>query len=353
MRVGMICPYSFTMPGGVQMQVLHLARALRRRGWDVSVLGPCDGPPPEPGVTPLGDSLFMAANGSMAPIAFDLPAWLRSYAALREQKFDVVHIHEPLVPAPSAAALVAKPAPLLGTFHASGGSIAYEKASGVLSRLCDRLDHRTAVSPEARSHARKYLGGEYELLFNGVALDRFRQVEPHPANSPTIFFVGRHEPRKGLGVLLEAVRRLPPDVILWVAGEGPQTANLKRAAGGDRKVQWLGRLSEAEKIARLRGADVFCAPSLSGESFGLVLLEAMAAETAIVATDIPGYSRVVRSDVEAVLVPPEDPDRLAAGLLRALEDPGDLVARGIARAEQFSMDGLAGCYENIYERLLT
>ena len=153
--------------------------------------------------------------------------------------------------------------------------------------------------------------------------------------------------------MLEAVRRLPSDVVLWVAGEGPQTAGLRRAAGGDGRVQWLGRLNEAEKLSRLRGADVFCAPSLSGESFGLVLLEAMAAETAIVATDIPGYSRVVRSDIEAVLVPPEDPDRLAAGLLRALEDPGDLVARGIARAEQFSMDGLAGCYENIYERLLT
>lgn len=348
----MICPYSFTLPGGVQMQVLYLARALRRRGWDVSVLGPCDGPPPEPGITPLGDSLFIAANGSMAPIAFDPPAWLRSYAALREQKFDVVHIHEPLVPAPSAAALVAKPAALLGTFHASGGSVAYEKVSGVLRRLCERLDHRTAVSPEARDHARKYLGGEYELLFNGVALERFKQVEAHPTDAPTIFFVGRHEPRKGLGVLLDAVRRLPHDVVLWAAGEGPQTGALKRAAGGGR-VEWLGRLSETEKIARLRGADVFCAPSLSGESFGVVLLEAMAAETAIVATDIPGYSRVARSEVEALLVSPDDPERLAAGLLRALEDPGDLVARGTARAAQFSMDHLAGCYENIYERLLT
>ena len=180
----MISPYSFTLPGGVQIQALYLAEALRRRGWDISLLGPCDGPPPDPGVIPLGDSLFIAANGSMAPIAFDPSAWLRSYAALREHCFDVVHIHEPLVPAPSAAALVAKPAPLVGTFHASGGSFAYEQFSGLLRRLCERLDWRTAVSAEAQNHARRHLGGSYELLFNGVPLDRFREVEPYPTCAP-------------------------------------------------------------------------------------------------------------------------------------------------------------------------
>ncbi len=348
----MISPYSFTLPGGVQIQVLYLAAALRRRGWDVSVLGPCDGTPPEAGIIPLGESLFIAANGSMAPIAFDPPAWLRSYAALREHSFDLIHIHEPLVPAASAAALVSKPAPLVGTFHSAGGSAAYERFPGVLSRLCDRLEYRTAVSEDARRHAWSHLGGAYEVLFNGVPVERFRAVEPYPAEAPTVFFLGRHEPRKGLSVLLRAFRRLPDDVVLWIGGEGPQTDDLKRPLQGDPRVQWLGKLSEKEKIARLRGADVFCAPSLSGESFGVVLLEAMAAQTAIVASDISGYSRVARNGAEAILVPPGDPDRLAIALLVALNEPDELVANGTRRAEQFSMDCLASRFEAIYERLL-
>ena len=140
--------------------------------------------------------------------------------------------------------------------------------------------------------------------------------------------------------------------MLWVAGEGSQTSELRQNLGGNQRVQWLGRLSETEKIARLRAADVFCAPSLSGESFGVVLIEAMASGTAIVASDITGYARVARPGVEAVLVPPGDPEELAKGLLKVLEAPEELVCRGAARAQQFSMDSLAVRYEAIYERLL-
>ena len=348
----MISPYSFTSHGGVQIQALYLARALRRRGVHVSLLGPCDGPPPEPDIIPIGNSLFISANGSFAPIAFDIPAFQRSYAVLRDQRFDLLHVHEPLVPAPSLAALVSKRAPLVATFHAAGGSVAYENVSPVLRWLCSRLDWRGAVSDEAREFARRHLGGSYEVLFNGVPVDRFREVKPHPTEGPTIFFVGRHEPRKGLAVLLDAMRRLPSDVVLWVGGEGPQTEFLQRLTAGDRRVRWLGRLNEEQKISRLRGADVFCAPSLRGESFGVVLLEAMAAETPIVASDIPGYSRVARSGLEAELVPPSDAGRLADALRRVLAAPGDLVARGIERAEQFSMDRLAERYETVYRRIL-
>ncbi|MCE2524671.1 MAG: glycosyltransferase family 4 protein [Acidimicrobiia bacterium] len=352
MRVGMISPYSFTLPGGVQMQALYLARALRRRGVSVSLLGPCDGPPPEPDIIPIGNSLFIAANGSFAPIAFDIPAFQRSYAVLRDQRFDLLHVHEPLVPAPSLAALVSKRAPLVATFHAAGGSAAYDNVSPVLRWVCNRLDWRGAVSSDAAEMARRCLGGTYEVLFNGVPVERFRQVKPHPTEGPTIFFVGRHEPRKGLAVLLAAMRGLPADVVLWIAGEGPQTELLKRRMATDQRVRWLGRLSEEEKISRLRGADVFCAPSLRGESFGVVLLEAMAAETPIVASDIPGYARVARPGIEATLVPPGDTERLAEALRQTLLTPGDLVARGIERAEQFSMDRLAERYEDVYRRVL-
>ena len=348
----MISPYSFTLPGGVQMQALYLARALRRRGVSVSLLGPCDGPPPEPDIIPIGNSLFIAANGSFAPIAFDIPAFQRSYAVLRDQRFDLLHVHEPLVPAPSLAALVSKRAPLVATFHAAGGSAAYDNVSPVLRWVCNRLDWRGAVSSDAAEMARRCLGGTYEVLFNGVPVEQFRQVKPHPTEGPTIFFVGRHEPRKGLAVLLAAMRGLPADVVLWIAGEGPQTELLKRRMATDQRVRWLGRLSEEEKISRLRGADVFCAPSLRGESFGVVLLEAMAAETPIVASDIPGYARVARPGIEATLVPPGDTERLAAALRQTLLTPGDLVARGIERAEQFSMDRLAERYEDVYRRVL-
>ena len=348
----MISPYSFTLPGGVQMQALYLARALRRRGISVSLLGPCDGPPPEPDIIPIGNSLFIAANGSFAPIAFDVSAFGRSYAVLRDQRFDLLHVHEPLVPAPSLAALVSKRAPLVATFHAAGGSAAYDNVSPVLRWVVNRLDRRTAVSHEAAEMARRHLGGSYEVLFNGVPLERFHQTKPHPTEGPTIFFLGRHEPRKGLDVLLAAMERLPAEVVLWIGGEGPQTESLKRRTAGDGRIRWLGRLSEDEKVGRLCGADVFCAPSLHGESFGVVLLEAMAAETAIVATQIPGYTRVARPGVEAALVPPGDAGRLATALREVLAAPGDLVLRGIERAERFSMDRLAERYANVYAEVL-
>ena len=204
--------------------------------------------------------------------------------------------------------------------------------------------------------ARRNVGGTYELVFNGVELGTYAKAEPYPSQGPTIFFLGRHEPRKGLAVLLEAMAVLPPDVRLWVAGEGPETVALRARVAGDPRIEWLGRISEADKAARLRAADVFCAPSLGGESFGVVLLEAMAAGTAVVATSIAGYAKVARVDVDALLVPPGDPSALAVALSRVLGDAGlraALVASGHGRASEFSMDRLAEMYEGIFERVLS
>ena len=354
MRVGIISPYSLTLPGGVQGQILGLARALRRRGLDVRVLGPCDGPPPGPSITPLGNSIPTAANGSIAPIAPDLSASLRTIRALWDEEFDVIHSHEPIAPGPTMTGLVLKPAPTVGTFHAAGGSLAYRYLNPVTRSIANRLDHRCAVSEEAGLMARKALGGEYEVLFNGVEVDRFENVDPWPADDPTIFFLGRHEPRKGLAVLIQAVRALPGDVRVWIAGEGPETDELKALTAGDGRFEWLGRLEEREKIARLRGAHVFCAPSLRGESFGVVLLEAMAAGTPIVASELVGYSRVARAEVDAILVPPGDAKLLADGLRRVLENESvstALVTSGYERAERFSMARLAAEYERIYNAI--
>jgi phosphatidylinositol alpha-mannosyltransferase len=353
-RVGLVCPYSLTVPGGVQLQVLGLARALRAQGHDARVLAPSDGPPPDPGVTPLGNSIPTAANGSVAPIAPDPSAQLRLLRAFRDEDFDVLHLHEPMVPGPAMTTCVVKPAPLVGTFHAAGHVGPYVWGRTPLRWLAGRLDRRTAVSADARELARRWLGGEYEVLFNGIEVDRFAAPEPWPTDGPTILFLSRHEPRKGLATLLEAVTALPAELRVWVASDGPETAALRARFAGDPRIEWLGRLTEEDKIRRLRGADVFCAPSLRGESFGVILLEAMAAGTPIVASDLPGYANVARRGLDAELVPPGDPAVLAEaleGVLTRPERAAELVASGYERAEHFSMARLAERYLEMYDDL--
>lgn len=354
LRIGMVCPYSLTVPGGVQQQVLGLARSLRAAGHEVRVLGPCDGPPPDSFVTPVGNSLPTGVNGSVAPLAPDVSAALRTIRALNDEDFDVLHVHEPLVPGPSMTAVLVKLAPVVATFHTAGDSGGYRAFWRPLSRIADRIDIRVAVSKDAVALARRYVGGEYEVLFNGVELDAYAG-EVEPDRERAIFFVGRHEPRKGLGVLLEAMGHLPGDTRLWVASDGPETAGLRERYRDDARIEWLGRISDEEKVARMKRASVFCAPSLRGESFGVVLLEAMAAGTPVVASDIDGYRNVATDGVNASLVPPGDSSALAAALARAIADPwhGErLRAAGLRHASEFSMDLLARRYVELYERAL-
>lgn len=355
LRVAMVCPYSLTIPGGVQEQALGLARALRRRGHHVRVLAPCDGPPPDPSVIPLGRSVPTASNGSVAPIAPDVAAALRTLRALRDTPYDVYHLHEPLVPGPTLTTLITRPGPLVGTFHRAGRSREYDLLRPAVRRLVRRLDVRCAVSEDARALAASALGGSYTVLWNGIDTEAFSGPEPWPTEGPTVLFVGRHEPRKGLEVLLEALDRLPPEVRVWVAGTGPRTGDLRRRWGDDPRVTWLGRIDDLEKRRRMAGAHVFCAPSLGGESFGVILLEAMAAGTPVVASDLPGYRNVATHSVDALLVPPGDPAALAAAIRRVLADP-DLAARlaaaGRRRAAALSMERLADRYVDLYRRAI-
>ena len=356
MRIGLICPYSLTMPGGVQSQVLALARALRRRAHSVRVLAPCDGPPPDAGVTPLGLSLPTSANGSIAPVAPDPSAQLRVIRAMRDEAFDVIHLHEPLAPGPTMTALLTHPAPLIGTFHAAGRSLSYELMPKAVRYLARRLDDRVVVSEDARKLAMKHLGGSYDVLFNGVEVSRYRKSPAYASGSPTVLFIGRHEQRKGLQVLLEAVKLLPADIRVWIAGNGPETQRLKTHYGGDSRLEWLGSIDETEKIARLRGADIFCAPSVFGESFGIVLLEGMAAGTPVVASDIGGYANASRQGRDALLFPAGDHQALAAAISELLQDQqraAALVASGNERADEFSMDRLADLYLQRYRALLS
>ncbi|MFP5256036.1 MAG: glycosyltransferase family 4 protein [Acidimicrobiia bacterium] len=351
MRVGLVCPYSLTIPGGVQGQVLGLARSLRGLGHEVRVLAPSDGPPPDAGVTPLGRSVPTAANGSVAPLAPDPSAQLRTIRALRDEDFDVVHLHEPIAPGPTMTTLLFGSAPMVGTFHAAGESAGYRYAGWALKRLAARLQHRCAVSPDARRLAQSHLGGEYQLVFNGVEVDRFAHGPAHPTEAPTVFFLGRHEPRKGLDVLLAAFRELPEHVRLWVGGDGPQTEELRRQHGHDPRIEWLGRISDEDRAARMRGATVYCSPSVRGESFGMVLLEAMAAGCALVASDLDGHRNVATDGVDALLTPVGDAHALAKAIGRVLDDAAlreELVAGGRRRADELSMDHLAEVYAEVY-----
>lgn len=355
LRIGIVCPYSVSIPGGVQAQVLGLARQLRSLGHEVRVLAPCDGPPPAPFVTPLGNSLPTAANGSIAPLAPDASAALRTIRALRDEAFDVLHIHEPFAPGPALTTALVQSAPIVATFHAAGESTSYRFLGRQLKWIGERISKRVAVSKDAQELVSRYVGGEYEVLYNGVELSRYTEDGTQRSSRPTIFFCGRHEPRKGLDVLLEAMQWMPAEVQVWVGSDGPDTARLKEQYASDTRIEWLGRISDDEKLRRMHGAHVYCAPSLRGESFGVVLIEAMAARVPVVASNLDGYRNVATHNVDALLVEPGDARGLADALQSVLNDNAlatRLVDAGYVRAGEFSMEALARRYVELYEEVI-
>ena len=276
----------------------------------------------------------------------------RTAEALRSMQPDIVHLHEPAVPGPCLSALIGFRGPMVGTFHASG-ELAHMWTRPMLRSMMQRLTFRVVVSESARETATKNWSGEYVVLWNGIEIERFADAAPTRTDKRAVLFLGRHEVRKGLAVLIDAWDGIDRDAVLWVAGAGPETENLRSRAVAH--VEWLGSVTDAERNARLRGATVYCAPSIGGESFGVVLLEAMAARTAIVASGIDGYQNVARSDRDARLVPPGDAVALRVALRELLDDEAlraRLVASGIERAQEFSMSRLAERYLELYERAL-
>ncbi len=367
--MALVCPYSLSRPGGVQGQVLGLARSLTRRGHEVTVCAPVDRSEDVPrGVrfVDAGRSSSLRANGSVAPVALSPRSALRALAAVRDIAPDIVHVHEPFAPGLSYALLAGTGLPpVVGTFHRSGGSVLYTLLSPVTRPLARRLALRCAVSEAAAATASHALGGTFEILYNGIETDRYEGVDPWPTAGPTALFLGRHEGRKGLAVLLDAWRTVTaerttddPAPVLWVAGDGPATDELRARHPESASVHWLGVLPEEEKERRLVAADVLAAPALGGESFGLVLLEAMAARTVVVASDIDGYRQAAGGC--AVLTPPADPDALAASLSAVLDGStatadGSREAwleAGAARAAGWSMQSLAERYEEHYRALV-
>jgi phosphatidylinositol alpha-mannosyltransferase len=335
MRIAVVSPYDLAVPGGVQSHVRLLAAALRQAGDQVVVVGA--GRPEvrraDAEVT-VGSSHGVAFNGSVAPIALGPGAALRTRRVLRDLAPDVVHVHEPLVPAVGlAAASLPGPARVL-TFHAwSDRSRAYRAARPVARRVLDAADAAIAVSPAAAAYHAGALGidaARFRLVPNGVDVAPFAAAADRlggrrPDGPPRLVFVGRLEPRKGALVLARAYRELlasHPDVQLLVIGDGPERGQLEALVADlpAGQVELAGRVTGPALATALAGADVAVAPALGGESFGIVLLEAMAARTTVVASDIPGYRSVVTDGANGVLVPPGEPSGLAAAIGHLLAD---------------------------------
>lgn len=345
MKVGLVCPYDWSHPGGVRTHVAGLAGALAARGAEVRIAAPASRP--EPGIVVLGRPVPVPANGSVARICFSPGASRRIGALLAD--LDVVHLHEPLIPSVSLLALMDGRVPSVATFHASAGrSLGYAAARPVLARLAARLGARIAVSEAARALAARYFPEEYALIPNGIDLARFAGAVPDPdaaALRPFVLFVGRPEPRKGLPVVLRAMRELRGrrDVRLVVAG-----------ARGPFAQEWVTALGPVphERLPGLyAAADAFCAPSLGGESFGYILIEAMAAGCPVVASDLPGYREA--SGGAARLVAPDDPEALAAALDEVLADRAlgtSLAESGRRRAAELDwaviVDRVMDCYRS-------
>jgi phosphatidylinositol alpha-mannosyltransferase len=369
MRIAMVSPYALSRPGGVQGQALGLARSLRQLGHEVTVLAPDDYRPF--GLSPeaegegrldrtftVGRPVRVGSNGSDAPVALSPLAARRAYAFVRAEGFDVAHLHEPMAPDISYGFLARRCLPLVGTFHRSGDSAWYGVFAPAARRAARRLGVRCAVSEAAAATAQKALGGTYEVLFNGLEIDRFTEAVPCPTDRPTVLFLGRHEPRKGLGVLLEAFAALDGGARLWVAGWGPETRALQRKYPPSEQLEWLGMLEEHEVAERLAGAHVLAAPSLGGESFGMVLAEALAARTVVVASDLEGYREVVSDCGE--LVAPGDVGGLTKALAVTLDDAAHAEGRSSPaaldaaerRADRWSMDALAEQYLERYGRAI-
>lgn len=359
MRIALACPYAWDDAGGVQVHVRELGIHLLERGHEVVALSPARRRAAEPWVRAVGRPVDVRYNASVAPI--DPRPWSvrRVRAELRSFHPDVVHAHEPLAPSTGMWATLASDAPVVGTFHAGPDrSLLYDLTAPVLRRIARRLAIRVAVSRRAEEVARSRIGGAFELVPNGLRTEAFRTATPADLGpGRKLLFVGRLHPRKGFLTAVAAfdmIARERPDVRLVVAGDGEQRdlVSMLRPEYRDR-VTMLGTVAHEDLPPIHAANDLYLGPAAGGESFGYVLLEAMAAGLPIVASDIPGYREVVDDGVEGFLVPPGDPARLAEAALRVLDDP-DLATRlgeaGRKRAGQFDWEVVAAQIESIYDR---
>jgi phosphatidylinositol alpha-mannosyltransferase len=370
LKVGIGTPYGYPHRGGVNDHVRHTYEAMRRLGHDVWIITSKYGKQrtTEGHVIRLGTGFAFPANGSMGRVTLSWRFKQQARELLAERRFDVLHFHEPLVPFLSPTMLDQSDTVNVATFHAFGGfSPSDWIGERFAHRLVDKLDGRIAVSGAARHFISRYFPGDYTIIPNGVDLDRFADAEPFEElrdGTINILFVGRFEERKGLIHLLKAYHRLRKrhvDARLLVIGSGPKAREYRRYVGlrGVRDVEFLGRVSDDDKARYFASADIFCSPATGQESFGVVLLEAMAAGVPIVASDIHGYKNVLQRGVQGLLVEPRNHRALAAALY-TLSNDADLRHRlgdaGRARAPEYSWDRvterIVDFYHDVRDRAL-
>ena len=366
MKIGIVSPYAYPRPGGANSYIRESYVHLKEMGHDVRIItAPWGEDPPAQDVIQIGQAMAVPFNGSVGRITLSLRLeWLVS-RMLEREKFDVIHHHEPFVPFLSFQILDSAKCPNVATFHAFGGfSISYWLGRFVLDHYMNKLDARIAVSSAARHFVSQYFKGDYTIIPNGVDVDAYAHAKPFPEfrdGKVNILFVGRLEPRKGAMYLLEAYAKLKqrhPETRLIICNRGPQLGKMRRfiRANGLTDIFFAGRVDDVDKARFYKTADIFCAPSTGQESFGIVLLEAMAAGCAIVASDIHGYKRVVQRNVSGLLVEPRDPDALAAALERLVTDP-DLRRRlgeaGAKRAPEFDWTHVTAQLVDVYEDVIS
>ena len=362
MKIGIVTPYAYPMPGGVNDHVGSLYRVLRARGHDVRIITSSHGlqKASEGDIIRVGKGFSVPFNGSMGTITLS-PTYLQQMRQILErERFDILHYHEPFVPFLSLVTLTLSTSVNIGTFHAFGGlSISYEFGKRMLGHYAHKLHGRIAVSPAARHFISRYFPGEYKIVPNGVEPGRYQRAVPiarYRDGVPNILFVGRMEPRKGLIHLLRAFRKIQRDGVrarLLIVGTGPGDREarryvLTRQLDG---VEFLGRVPEGQKAQLFKTADIYVSPATGRESFGIVLLEAMSAGAPIICSDIHGYRGVVRRERDGILVEPGNSDALATAIRRLIDDP-DLRARlsraGEERAQLFTWERVGQAVEEYY-----
>ncbi len=371
LKVGLVSPYGYPHPGGVNDHVRNQYDQLRRLGHDAWIITSKYGKQRESEghIIRLGTGFAFPANGSIGRVTLSWRFKQRARQLVAEQGFDVLHFHEPFVPFLSPTVLDQSDTVNIATFHAFGGfSPSYwvgQRWGGALAR---KLHGRIAVSGAARHFINRYFPGDYRIIPNGVDLDLYENVEPFDElrdGTLNLLFVGRLEERKGLIHLLRAYHRLRKrhvDARLLVVGAGPKLREYRRYVGlrQIRDVEFLGRVGDTDKVRYLASADIFCAPATGQESFGIVLLEAMAAGVPIVASDIHGYKNVVQRNVQGLLVEPRNHKQLAAALYALARDPDlrqELGEAGRLRAADYSWrrvtEQVVAYYHEVRDRVLS
>ncbi len=366
MRIGIVCPYDWTAPGGVQVHVRDLAEALLDMGHEVSVLAPTDEESElEPYVVSAGRPIPVPYNGSVARVNIGPVSVARVRRWIRDGDFDVVHVHEPTSPSLSVLACWVARGPLVATCHSSiEKSRTMRAAYFILQTAVEKIDARIAVSEKARQTVVEHLGGDAVLIPNGVSCKRFACGDPlpgYPREGPTLLFLGRiEEARKGLDVLLAAMPAIVaqrPDVQLLVAGPGDaESVRRSLAPSISDHVVFLGLISEDDKVAAFKSVDLYIAPNTGGESFGIVLLESMAAGCAVLASDIDAFARVLEDGTCGVLFANGDEADLARKALEILADDerrGVLRTEGIRRAHMFDWSTVARDVVRVYDSVTT